>query len=337
MDGVYALDHVLGCSHGCKYPCNAYLAAKKLGQVGSYEDWCEPKLVENAIELLERELTSARREPVRRVHVCFAADPFMYGQELVQAATSGVLNLVNRKCDIPVTLLTKGAYPRVHRRPLRYANGDVVDAVWFERPHGGSLEGPLHPGNEYGISLSSLDEGFRERWEPGAAPCAERIASLKALHDAGCRTWVSMEPWPSPTILAAATGTRDDAAHEASYGTSIAEVLWMMRGFKALDELLEEVSFVDKITFGRWDYGSSSEWEDYYNSCTDNVRTFCAVRNIECVIEEEADILGSLEVDGEGASMDGGILRWNPIYVDELGVIDDEETDADPKPWDSRR
>ena len=64
MDGVYAMNHVLGCSHGCKYPCNAYLSAKKLGQVGSYEKWCEPKLAGNVIELLEKELAVKREEPV---------------------------------------------------------------------------------------------------------------------------------------------------------------------------------------------------------------------------------------------------------------------------------
>ena len=28
--------------------------------------------------------------------------------------------------------------------------------------------------------------------EPGAASCEERLAALWALHDAGCRTWVSI-------------------------------------------------------------------------------------------------------------------------------------------------
>lgn len=55
-EGVYAMNHVLGCSHGCKYPCYAYLTAKRFGQVDSYEDWCEPKPVANTLELLEKEL-----------------------------------------------------------------------------------------------------------------------------------------------------------------------------------------------------------------------------------------------------------------------------------------
>lgn len=45
--------------------------------------------------------------------------------------------------------------------------------------------------NQYGITLVSLDENFREEMEPGAAPPADRLAALKALSDAGCKTWAS--------------------------------------------------------------------------------------------------------------------------------------------------
>ena len=37
--GDYTMNHVLGCSHGCKYPCYAYLQKKRFGNVTSYEDW----------------------------------------------------------------------------------------------------------------------------------------------------------------------------------------------------------------------------------------------------------------------------------------------------------
>lgn len=54
--GDYTMNHVLGCSHGCLYPCYAYLQKKRFGDVKSYEDWCRPALVENALVLLEAEL-----------------------------------------------------------------------------------------------------------------------------------------------------------------------------------------------------------------------------------------------------------------------------------------
>ena len=50
--GDYTLNHVLGCSHGCKYPCYAFQMKKRFGKVSSYEEWIKPVVVENFIELL---------------------------------------------------------------------------------------------------------------------------------------------------------------------------------------------------------------------------------------------------------------------------------------------
>ena len=55
--------------------------------------------------------------------------------------------------------------------------------------------------NEYGITLISLDEKYREKMEPYAAPYQQRIDALKALHDSGCKTWISMEPYPTPNLI----------------------------------------------------------------------------------------------------------------------------------------
>ena len=52
----YTVNHVVGCSHGCKYPCYAMMLAKRFGRVKDYEDWCHPVLVKNALELLDNEL-----------------------------------------------------------------------------------------------------------------------------------------------------------------------------------------------------------------------------------------------------------------------------------------
>ena len=43
--GDYTLNHVLGCSHGCKYPCYAYMMAKRFGKVKTYEEWLQPQIV----------------------------------------------------------------------------------------------------------------------------------------------------------------------------------------------------------------------------------------------------------------------------------------------------
>lgn len=88
-----------------------------------------------------------------------------------------------------------------------------------------------------------MDESFREEMEPGAAPLVDRLAALKALSDAGCRTWVSMEPYPTPNV------------HE-----------------QELQPILEAVSFTDQIVFGRVHYDRrASAYEDlnaFYREAT---------------------------------------------------------------------
>lgn len=60
--GDYAMNYVQGCSHGCRYPCYAYLMAKRFGRVRSYEEWCRPKLVANTLALLEKEIPRLREK-----------------------------------------------------------------------------------------------------------------------------------------------------------------------------------------------------------------------------------------------------------------------------------
>ena len=110
--------------------------------------------------------------------------------------------------------------------------------------------------NEFGITAVSLNEQFIQEYEPGAAPIHARIQSLKTLHDQGCRTWVSVEPYPTPNMI------KQD-----------------------LSELLDTVSFVDKIIFGRLHYNKTvSAYKDYqtfYNECTRQVVDFCKSYGID--------------------------------------------------------
>lgn len=60
--GDYTINHVLGCSHGCKYPCYAFLLKKRFGQVKTYEEWCCPFLVSNTLELLDKEVPRLKEQ-----------------------------------------------------------------------------------------------------------------------------------------------------------------------------------------------------------------------------------------------------------------------------------
>lgn len=225
--GDYTINHVLGCSHGCKYPCYAFMMKRRFGQVKSYEDWIEPYLVSNTLELLDKELPKLKNI-IKSVQLCFTTDPFMYGYGEIadmSIAAIGRLNAAGIKC----TILTKGVLP------LSLSDCSKV--------------------NEYGITLVTLSETYRKRMEPNAAPIKKRLAALKALHDAGCKTWISMEPYPTPNLIE-----------------------------QSLQKLLESVSFVDKIIFGRTNYSKEvSQYEqhkEFYNDMAQQVISFCEEHHI---------------------------------------------------------
>lgn len=225
--GDYTMNHVLGCSHGCLYPCYAFLMAKRFGKTASYETWRAPKLVSNALEILDREIPRLKSK-IESVQLCFTTDPFMFGyKEVGEMSTAAIkkLNVAGIRC----TVLTKGLLP------IELAEQS--------------------PANEYGITLISLDESYRQRNEPGASPYADRIAALKALHDKGCQTWVSIEPYPTPNLI------KQD-----------------------LVEILNAVSFANKIIFGRTNYSrevtSFTTHRAFYNRQVDIVVDFCKKNNI---------------------------------------------------------
>lgn len=91
--GDFTMNHVLGCAYGCKYPCYAFMMKKRFGQVSSYEDWLEPYLVSNTLELLDSEIPRLKKE-IKTVQLCFTTDPFMYGYDEIAQ-----MSLVYRRND----------------------------------------------------------------------------------------------------------------------------------------------------------------------------------------------------------------------------------------------
>ena len=221
----FCLNHVEGCSHGCKYPCYAYMMKRRCGAVKTYEEWCKPKIVSNALELLDKEIPKYKHK-IRYVHLCISTDPFMHEQEQVCDLSLRIIDKLNRN-NIRCTVLTKGVFPS------ELGNGNGFSSA-----------------NEYGITLVSLSETFRKEFEPNSAELKDRIGSLKYLHKRGFKTWVSMEPYPTPNIIE-----------------------------QDLMEILSAVSFVDKIVFGRLNYSvKSSEFKyskEFYNSLAAAVINFC--------------------------------------------------------------
>ena len=236
--GDYTINHAQGCSHGCKYPCYAFLMAKRFGKVKTYEEWVTPAIVANTTDLLKKEIPRLKNK-ITSVHLCFTTDPFMYEYDEVCSMSLEIISMLNA-AGIKCTALTKGLLP---------------------------LELSSMPkNNEYGITLISLDETFREEIEPGAASYADRISRLRELHTLGCKTWVSIEPYPTPNIIE-----------------------------QDFNEILEAVSFVDRIIFGRTNYNAIvskyREHKAFYNKLSETVIDFCNSNNIDYHIKEGTQTL----------------------------------------------
>lgn len=137
----------------------------------------------------------------------------MYEYDEIAQTSLAAIQMLNQ-ADIKCTVLTKGILP------IKLANYSCD--------------------NEYGITLISLDEDYRKKMEPYTATYQARLTAMKALHDAGCKTWVSIEPYPTPNLIN-----------------------------QRLDELLEEISFTDKIIFGRTNYckeiSAYKQHKNFYN------------------------------------------------------------------------
>lgn len=256
----FCINHVEGCSHGCRYPCYAMMMKKRCGVISTYEDWTRPKIVENAPELLERELVRYQGR-IKSVHLCFSTDPFMFGYDEIGQLSLRLMRRLNSE-NIPCTVLTKGIYPGEITLPALHPCGAGDEGMLPDLPPArGGLQQQARRRNEFGISLVSLDEDFRRDYEPNAARFEERIQSLKYLHGKGLKTWVSMEPYPTPNII------RQD-----------------------LLKILEAVSFADEIIFGRLNYSPKTRAflhsSTFYNDQAKAVVNFCKRNNISYYIKD---------------------------------------------------
>ena len=233
--GDYTLNYVQGCAHGCKYPCYAYLLKKRFGQIKSYEEWVKPYLVSNTLEILDEEIPKLK-DKIKSVHMCFTTDPFMVDYPEIKSMSLSVIKKLN-DAGIKCTVLTKGLLP--------------IELAKCSKD------------NEYGITLISLDEDYRKKMEPGSAKYEDRLKALKKLHEKGCKTWVSIEPYPTPNLI-----NQD------------------------LKKMLKAVGFVDRIIFGRTNYckdvtSGYPEHKQFYNERVKEVVDFCTKKGIAYHIKDK--------------------------------------------------
>ncbi len=244
--GDWTINHILGCSHGCNFPCYAMLMAKRFGWIKSYNDWRKPQIVENALELLEKEIP-LYKDKIKFVHLCFMTDPFMYDDKTkklipeIKELTTKIIERLN-KDKIKVTTLTKGLYPKEIASNKK-----------------------LLKSNEYGITLVSLNKNFKDKFEPFSSPYRARINSLKKLADAGLNTWVSMEPYPIP-----------------EYDNDAENIEKVLNEIKFVKKIVFGKLNYKKLTMEKsLDSNSWANSDDFYRAMSQKVIDFCKKNKIQ--------------------------------------------------------
>lgn len=152
-----------GCGHKCAY---CYVPNVLRMPRPEFDAGAEPR--ENFLHLLTRDAAKYQALGItEQVMLSFTTDPY---HPFDNAMTRDVLRILQAH-GLSVCTLTKGG-----KRALR-------DIDMF-RPEC----------DAFASTLTSLDDAFSLKWERGAALPDDRISTLKAFHDAGIFTWVSLEP-----------------------------------------------------------------------------------------------------------------------------------------------
>lgn len=207
-----ALNLYRGCDHACTY-CYAPLATRR--KVADFVNSSPRPGILNAVIRDAEELK--RVHNTKPILLCFTCDPYQQIDVRYQLTRETIKILhVNEQ---HVTILTKGGKRSERDFHLLAEHPDM---------------------STYATTLTFTDEFTREKYEPGAAPTAERIAALKKAHDLGIETWISCEP--------------------------------VIRPSQTLELIEKTAAFVDLVKVGKANYIAESkaiDWKDFAHSAVD--------------------------------------------------------------------
>jgi DNA repair photolyase len=171
LGGVdYVVNPYTGCRFGCAY-CYATFMSRYVSE--PVEEWGRYVYVKrNLVELFEREL--ARMKPERRMRSIFISsvtDPYQ-GAEAKYKLTRGVMTALAREhYPGPVAVLTKS--------PMLLRDIDLFREL---------------PDFEAGLTVTSGEDEISRWLEVHAPPPRKRIEALRALNEAGIRTYAFVGP-----------------------------------------------------------------------------------------------------------------------------------------------
>jgi DNA repair photolyase len=155
-----------GCSHCCTY-CYAPATLRL-----TRDEFCKPKVRSDVLTKFEKDAEILEREgETRSILLSFTTDPYQ-PLDVKEGLTRKAIKILHDH-NLKVSILTKGGKRSERDFDLLVAHPDL---------------------SEYGVTLVFTDPKYQKEIEKGAASTEERIASLKAAHDLGIFTYVSLEP-----------------------------------------------------------------------------------------------------------------------------------------------
>lgn len=170
----YACNFYVGCSNGCEYCyCKKGILAGVMGQDKPQLKKCF-KDESHALEIFEKELNANLSELQKHgIFFSFTTDPCLPETILL---TNYAVELATDN-DVPCKILTKCT---------EWVDEFLSEAFNLECEDGSQDWRIMYA---FGFTLTGHDE-----LEPGASTNQERIEAMKKLHDAGFKTFASIEP-----------------------------------------------------------------------------------------------------------------------------------------------
>jgi len=159
----YAVNPYLGCGHACAY-CYARFMTK-FGHAG--EEW--GSFVDAKVNAVERLMVEAPRKRRGRVILSSVTDPYQ-PLEREYRLTRGALGVLSQY-GYSVDVLTKS--------DLVLRDLDLLTKM---------------DDVEVGLTITSLDDGVRRVFEPGASTVQARLEALRKLSDVGLPTYAFIGP-----------------------------------------------------------------------------------------------------------------------------------------------
>lgn len=158
-----AVNHYVGCEHGCRY-CYAEKMANQFNQ-----NFTRPEL-RNGRRFIEQLSIDAAKfaNTKERVLLSFMSDPYQPIDDDIRA-TREVIKILRRN-NIPFQILTKGGTRAVRDFDM------------------------YGPDDAFATTLTCSNLVDSEKHEPHAAFPTDRIEAIRIAHAQGIRTWVSLEP-----------------------------------------------------------------------------------------------------------------------------------------------